>query len=1214
MVNLALYRNGSRPYVSSISYNHHASRINDGIRPDEHASTSDTAWASASERLPQWAAVVFPSHARVDRLVIYWGKGRLPESSRKVEVQGRVDGAWVFIAARDIPEPEFKTLLVFDPVQVEAVRIWQDVNCGAEAASGRMHVAQFEVYGAFVEGSVVDCLKIRDALREEWEDNFRAARREITREVLDRIDRSPGERPSAGPVGADEIARARRNRAATVWGRKQAEKILKDASWWLDKGDDFIYGMIPTLNPRAISPSYERGCPIHGGGRKCMRTNTALDYRWQCVIGGEWWYNGAVVKNPATGERVEVWDDDDGWIAPEGFANPGTIYHFNSAWRYYALSKLFFHPYELTIASPDAYTGDTAVVQLSRAYAITGDERYAHRAGVMLNRLAEVYRFYNGTVDEQRPLTRGYLVQVSWEEMPIYNCMTACDLVMDSMLQDEALLAFFRSKGDCDYNGDGRLDSEDIRYNIRHNLFGYMYEWLHRAMAIQTGDYIIREGLVLWALGDLLANEELVEEAIEGRCGLAVNLTNNTFRDGKWWYDAPGYTVSSITRTILDRLFSMKDADRIRDSRLRIRESIEFARNIYCDGRIPAIGDTGGGDSRMKVLDPLANCDVEELAYIHTGDAGYRKRLLALSEGNVDRVRARYADANLLFHADPVRGETEKYVPRTALFHDSGVAILRTGDDIASRKHLVLNYGKGSGGHGHRDKLSINLITFGYDLACDLGYPTTFTHKKVDGWEKHTASHATVCIDGQAQELATGSLRFYGRMPGMQAVCASGKRAYPGCAEVYERTLVMVDAPGSDAYVVDLFRVRGGATHDYMFRSLSGDVGEDFRMEFPAGTETVRQARGTAAGEDVAFGTSPGLGFIKDVGRTFCDGLWSATWRVGDEENTGIRLTMLGDRNREIIHGKGEGYGFFGQSPWDACVAVRHSSDEDETLFAGVLEPYQGRPFVRSVEALTVSGGIGVKVCLDGRTDYVFRRLDKGSVCTAEIDGIPVAFDAEVARITVYESGGCDLHVLQGVRLRFGDEVLEGAALPAGRVDAVDPEDRSVVVALDSGDGIVNGDVIVFRNPAYICNSSCEVISVELMDGNRHRVRLNMSLNLSEGIVRYVDRERGLFATDTCMTKLEACPGGLFDGKAIHSAGKAIGSIETAGADILGPEERPFESGKDSGDPAAGTLNYFRFQDPRYGSALKVGDRFLVCDLNAGDRFEVMRSALRAVR
>lgn len=1211
MVNLALFSSGSKPYVSSIAYNHHASRINDGSRPGVKASTSDTAWASATERLPQWAAVVFPRAARIERVEIYWGRGRMPESSRSVVVQGWVEGAWITIATARIPEPEPKTVLPFEPVQLEAVRIWQDADGGPESTPGRMHIAQLEAHGAFVESPPVDCLKIRDALREEWEGNFQEARSEITREVLDRIERSPVERPGVGPVGAEEIARARRNRVATTWGRAQAEKILNDASWWLDKDDEFVYRMIPTQNPRAISPSYERGCPIHGGGRKCMRTNTSLEYRWQCVIGGEWWYNGAVVHNPATGEPVEVWDDDDGWIAPEGFANPGTIYHFNSSWRYYVLSKLFFHPYEMTIASHDAYTGGTAVLQLSRAFAITGDDRYAHIAGVMLNRLAEVYRFYNGTVDEQRPLTRGYLVQVSWEEMPIHNCMTAYGLVMDSMMKDEALLEFFRSKGNCDHNRDGCVDFEDIRYNIRHNLFGYMYEWLHRAMAIQTGDYIIREGMVLWALGAMLGNEEMVDEAIEGGYGLAVNLTNNTFRDGKWWYDAPGYSVSSITRTILDRLFSMKGTDRLRDSRLRIRESIEFARDIYCDGRIPTIGDTGGGDLRIKVLDPLANCDVEELAYVHTGDDEYRNRLLALSKGDVDGIRQRYADANLLFHAEPVWGTTGPYVPRTTIFHDSGIAILRTGHDIATRKHLVLNYGKGSSGHGHRDKLSINLITFGYDLACDLGYPTTFTHDKVDGWEKHTASHATVCIDGRAQEIATGSLWFFGRTPGMQAVCATGDRAYPACAEVYERTLVMVDAPGSDAYVVDVFRVCGGSTHDYMFRSLSGDDGENLSLEFPPGTATVRQIRGTAAGEDVAFGSSPGLGYIKDVSRTACDREWSATWRAGDEENTGIRLTMIGQSGSEIVNGKGEGFGFFGQSPWDASVAVRQSGG-GESIFMGVLEPFQEDPFVRSVEALDVSGGIGAKIRLDGRVDYVLRRLEKGAVCTAEVDGAPVAFDAEVARLSVYESGRRDLQIVQGTRLRFGGEILEGADLPSGRVEAVDPDRRSVVVTLDSGDGIAKGDVIVFRNPAFTCNSSYEVVATEAMEGNRARLGLHMSFNLSEGVVQSMNRARGLFATDTCMTKLRACPG-LFDGKAIRSEGRAVGAIETAGPDILKEEERSFATRLADGASATGTMTYFRFNDPCQVSGLNVGDRFMVCDLNAGDRFEVMRSAFRTI-
>lgn len=525
--------------------------------------------------------------------------------------------------------------------------------------------------------------------------------------------------------------------------------------------------------------------------------------------------------------------------------------------------------------SAEAYTGETAVRQLSLAYALTGDERYAHRAGVMLNRLAEVYRFYNGTVDEQRPLTRGYLVQVSWEEWPIHDCAAACDLILDAMLADGALLDFFRSKGDCDYNGDGQVDFEDIRYNVQHNLLGYMYEWLHRAMAIQTGDCIVREGMVLCALGAMLDNRELIEEAVDGRYGLAVNLTNNTFRDGKWWYDSPGYAVGT-TRTLLERLFSMKQLGLFGGPGLRLREAVAFVRDIYCDGRLPAIGDTGSADSRMRVLDPLAPCEVEEWAYIHTGDEAYRERLLALSKGDADRIREGYAGPQLLFHADSIR----------------------------------------------------------------------------------------------------------------------------------------------------------------------------------------------------------------------------------------------------------------------------------------------------------------------------FRRAGDAGVCAAEVDGERVETDAEAARVTVYDSGECELHLVQGTFLRFGDRSLEGPEIARGRVERVDPEARSVVVTAASGEAPAEGDFLVFKNPAYICNSSYEVVRVEAMDANRYRLELNMSLVLSEGIVRAVDREAGGFDTDTCMTKLEVCPG-LFDGKSIRAAGNPVGCLSTAETDAEG---------------SAGKVNVFRFADRKSALGLEAGAPFTVCDLQAGDLFELTRS------
>ena len=74
-----------------------------------------------------------------------------------------------------------------------------------------------------------------------------------------------------GPVGPTEIANARRNWKQIEWGKRKADLILEDADWWLNKDDEFIYNLIPPENPRAISPSYKRGFPIHGGAESACR-------------------------------------------------------------------------------------------------------------------------------------------------------------------------------------------------------------------------------------------------------------------------------------------------------------------------------------------------------------------------------------------------------------------------------------------------------------------------------------------------------------------------------------------------------------------------------------------------------------------------------------------------------------------------------------------------------------------------------------------------------------------------------------------------------------------------------------------------------------------------------------------------------------------------------------------------------------------------------
>ena len=126
----------------------------------------------------------------------------------------------------------------------------------------------------------------------------------------------------------------------------------------------------------------------------------------------------------------------------------------------------------------------------------------------------------------------------------------------------------------------------------------------------------------------------------------------------------------------------------------------------------------------------------------------------------------------------------------------------------------------------------------------------------------------------------------------------------------------LIDVSPTQAYVVDIFRIGGGKKRDYLFHALSGDKGENFGIKSKeAGVTFVEQKKGTLAGEDVEWTKKPGYGFIVDIKSARSDGQWTGNWWVGDKENTGLRLTMLGAKGRGIILGKGEGHGYLGRSP-----------------------------------------------------------------------------------------------------------------------------------------------------------------------------------------------------------------------------------------------------------------------------------------------------------
>lgn len=143
-----------------------------------------------------------------------------------------------------------------------------------------------------------------------------------------------------------------------------------------------------------------------------------------------------------------------------------------------------------------------------------------------------------------------------------------------------------------------------------------------------------------------------------------------------------------------------------------------------------------------------------------------------------------------------------------------GHAALAAGEGPAQwQAHLTW---AGGYGHEHADRLSLLLYARKRELLSDLGY----SHTKLRSWTLATAAHNTVVIDERNQEMksADGTLEWFDTAhPRVQTVRASGLRAYPGLATTYRRTLIAA----AGRYLVDVFEVAGGSTHDYF---LHGDA------------------------------------------------------------------------------------------------------------------------------------------------------------------------------------------------------------------------------------------------------------------------------------------------------------------------------------------------------------------------------------------------------
>ncbi|MES2461169.1 MAG: heparinase II/III family protein [Armatimonadota bacterium] len=843
-----------------------------------------------------------------------------------------------------------------------------------------------------------------------------------------------------------EITQARANIARYPAAKSLRDTIVKGASFWLDWSDADLRTLItPASVPRAFDVGASVGCPkcglkIHEKfGTYPWLVDLRKPFKLTCPVDGSVYPdNDYVVDGPQKASAgAKVIDNGYGWLNPENNERYWFVAHWNHRmWHRHV---------------------GPGVNALAQAYQLTGDKRFAHKAAVMLVRIAEVYP----AMDHERQSRFGLMmaqkgsrypgkvINAIWETNLASDFAEAYDSVWETIDSDSPLQKQFGKSGEqirAFVEANLLEDAIDAYFNeqIRGNFGMHQKSLAQLAVTRQQGDQ------KKWLDGLLTRTGPSTSYT-----GFNYALYNLVYRDGTPGESAPGYNflwvaklaeVSELLAKGGRNLFAQPRMRSIFDAPLDIVNLRQYT---------PAWGDSGsvyGDPAKLST-------SVYQTAYRAYSEDRYA-RYLASQGAAGDKGFLTYAS---LFAA-PIKDSATPVPQKARVLAGAGICILSNRQDTVS---ATLNYGL-KAGHGHFDRLSFELFANSQPILPDLGYPDAMNEfvAGIFTWSKNTISHNTVTVDASRQTgNAPGTLRLFADSDFARVVDLDGAGTYPQ-AKVYRRALVMVDAGAPGSYYLDIFDVEGGSQHDY---ALHGPPGK-FALQ---GGQWSTPAAGTLAGENVPLGviyddaklgkpgykegfnsyTGSGFQHIYGVQRHTGGDDWVAEWHHEKDPAARVRIRTLPQSGQQMITGKAHVSPV--KFPQEIQLLIARRKDESggkalKSRFISVIEPYKATAFISACSSVPLTSGSGTAVEVKrtgGETDLILHDPSQSKKSLGEITS-----DAHSAMITRDAAGKIRrIFFAGGSYLRVGKEEWRSAPLK-GTVTAVDPQKRTVTVNLENAD------------------------------------------------------------------------------------------------------------------------------------------------------------------
>ena len=602
------------------------------------------------------------------------------------------------------------------------------------------------------------------------------------------------------------IAQLRRNVQHDAWAAEAAREMIARAASWRAMRDEELWGLMfgPTIT-RAWMVNNGGNCPACGGAMPMY--NWRIDWRehpWKVACAhcaalfptndfAAFYQSGLDehgVFAPARADRTLLFntahpDPDDplhqfGVDDGEGYCAGDQHWHFIGAYLIYGRWKQQIRP---------------AITALAEAYVLTNETIYAHKAAILLDRVADLYPLFDfarqSTAYTNTPAGDGYVTV--WHDAceDTREMALAYALIRDALPGDTTLIAFLAEQARQYALENPKTTGEDIRRNIEERILrdalAHPYK-IHSnyprgdiALAVLTG--------ILDPKGARAARATMHDVMIER----ATRVDGVTGEKGLPAYSA--YTIASLADYLAQ--LSREDPESLPAllaRHPRLRQTYRFHLDTWCmQNYYPNVGDGTGFaqpfphyaamflDKKPGLKASLFTFLLE--LYHATGDPAYVQALYHANGHTVDGLPYDlFAEDPAAFRrevAQVIAAEGAEIRVGSVNKPEWSLAILRGGSGPHARA-LWLDYDIG-GGHAHADGMNLGLFAKGLDLLPDCGYPQVqfsgWASEK-GAWFTRTAAHNTVLVDGKDQgnlwmDPARGKTTLWADGEGFRAVRAA---------------------------------------------------------------------------------------------------------------------------------------------------------------------------------------------------------------------------------------------------------------------------------------------------------------------------------------------------------------------------------------------------------------------------------------------------------